>query len=1279
MQPLKRTLFFSVALLVAGGIFAPLQAQFGNGYSYRREIDIVDAQVIGGPHTNFAVLIDTTLADLRTTANGGKVQNVNGWDIIFTSDQAGTTQLAHEIEVYQGTTGKIVMWVRIESLAATSVIYMFYGNGSIATFQGNVTSNGVTGVWDSNYVGVWHLNETVTDEATTGIHDDATSNNNDAAQRGNDDVPGRIAGGQDFDTDDYADAGDQPEFQLPVYSWSMWIRGNSAPVTPPPGGINQRPISNASAQFQFNWSHWGAGFRQATTHQDAVGWKAAQIATPLSANTWYYIVGTYDGSNIRVYLNGGLEDTEPAGTPVVAAGALAFGNDSIGRPGFAGQLDEVRVSNTPRLAGWIQTEYNNQFSPATFYSLGAEETGPAQLLVRYWFDEAPSGQAAAQLIDDQASPLNLPIIYDGANQTYKVVSTGRGWESTTTGNGGRASTLADGTKVQTVLDGATSATIEIVLRVDALNSQASRLINIGDGSESGYFTLSSVNVNTLYFYMFGETLRGQWDPGFDGTRAVFHLVYNSAEPTAGNRVRLYKNGVLQTKTGGIDPPLNETISIPNGKYFVMANRELCCRSIDGDIYYAAIYDGALTASEVSTNATALLANDDNNTYAVSVTPKGLASPVQRQAGTGYSQNFTVTNSSDAIEDFDLLARVAPSPGSFLTVDSITGTGVSQAALPDSGRITGMAASGSATVAVWYTVASAPPAQVDTLFLRARSISNTAVSDEGWAEVEFQCTIVSATVSTMAELRSAIADACITTININPGTYLLTSSGSGALVIARDLTITNTGGGRAILDAAGASGVFEVNSGTVSMTGLTITGGNVTGANEGGGIRNSGTLTIQQSTITGNTSADADGGGLWNNGTLTLINTTVSGNTAGDDGAGFETEGPATLTNSTIANNAAGTGAGNTGGGVKIATGGSVTLRNTIVADNTQGAGGQIDGTLTLSNGSNVVEGGCSGCLPSDITADPNLGPLADNGGDSYTHAIPANSPAFNAGLDGDAPATDQRGVARPQGAASDIGAFEFVVTYSITVTPDGVDTLQQLPTNGTSYAYKFTVTNNSTVSEDFDLFGFPGDTLATFLTVDSITGPNVTQGAVLDSARITGIAASASDSAFVWYGVANVAAGTLDSLYLKGRSVSSSTVSDSGWVFIQVIKPNMTTVKAVSPNGTQPPGTDLTYTVTITNDGSDDAVSVVIVDSLAVEIEFQVGSVVNNLPTGVTATVEYSNDGGSTWTYTPVSAGCAAPTTYDGCVTHIRWTLQNNLSSVGPDNTGEVQFVARIQ
>ena len=251
------------------------------------------------------------------------------------------------------------------------------------------------------------------------------------------------------------------------------------------------------------------------------------------------------------------------------------------------------------------------------------------------------------------------------------------------------------------------------------------------------------------------------------------------------------------------------------------------------------------------------------------------------------------------------------------------------------------------------------------------------------------------------------------------------------------------------------------------------------------------------------------------------------------------------------------------------------------------------------------------------------------------------------------------------------------LTYAVDVTLNGVDSLPRLPSNGTPYSYKYTVTNNSNALEDFDVFGYPGDILATFLTVDSIIGPNVTGGATADSARITGVPASGVDSAFVWYSVANVAAGTLDSLYLNARSISDTGVSDPGWAFIEVVKPNFTTAKAVSPNGTQLPGTDLTYTVTITNDGSADAAGVVVSDSLAVELDFNVGSVVTSLP--VTATVEYSNDAGGSWTYVPISAGCGAPTNYDRCVTHIRWTLDNDLSYIGPNNTGTVEFVARIQ
>ncbi len=250
------------------------------------------------------------------------------------------------------------------------------------------------------------------------------------------------------------------------------------------------------------------------------------------------------------------------------------------------------------------------------------------------------------------------------------------------------------------------------------------------------------------------------------------------------------------------------------------------------------------------------------------------------------------------------------------------------------------------------------------------------------------------------------------------------------------------------------------------------------------------------------------------------------------------------------------------------------------------------------------------------------------------------------------------------------------VTYAVAVTPD-TTAVSRLPSNGTNYTVDFTVVNGGSGTDDFDLLTTqsPG----TAITVVSITGTGVTQGANPDSARVANVAAADSAVVTVTYSVADVAAGTTDTLVFTARSVGSPATTDDGRLELTVIRPNMTTAKAVSPSGTQPPGTDLTYTVTITNDGSDDAASVVTVDSLAPEVQFKVGSVVNNLPTGISVTVEYSDDAGSTWTYTPASGGCGALTDYDACVTYIRRTLQNSLTSIPPNNTGDVQFVARIQ
>jgi hypothetical protein len=112
----------------------------------------------------------------------------------------------------------------------------------------------------------------------------------------------------------------------------------------------------------------------------------------------------------------------------------------------------------------------------------------------------------------------------------------------------------------------------------------------------------------------------------------------------------------------------------------------------------------------------------------------------------------------------------------------------------------------------------------------------------------------------------------------------------------------------------------------------------------------------------------------------------------------------------------------------------VNFKNTIVAGNAgsncfNGSGGTLN---TL--GSNLESANDCGFIhPSDYrNTDPLLGPLATNGGITYTRALLAGSPAIDSGTNTGCPATDQRGVARPQDgnlngiATCDIGAYEYV-------------------------------------------------------------------------------------------------------------------------------------------------------------------------------------------------------------------------------------------------------------
>jgi hypothetical protein len=90
--------------------------------------------------------------------------------------------------------------------------------------------------------------------------------------------------------------------------------------------------------------------------------------------------------------------------------------------------------------------------------------------------------------------------------------------------------------------------------------------------------------------------------------------------------------------------------------------------------------------------------------------------------------------------------------------------------------------------------------------------------------------------------------------------------------------------------------------------------------------------------------------------------------------------------------------------------------------------------------------------------------------------------------------------------------------------------------------------------------------------------------------------------------------------------------------------------------------------------------SFVITDPVPANTDFKLGSVTSALgTTGLTLTAAYSNNGGSSYVYTPVSGGGGAPSGYDRAVTNIRWTLAGSLSQTSPNNSGSVGFTTRIR
>jgi hypothetical protein len=348
---------------------------------YNRKNLTIAHEKVSSDLNDFPMLVDIYDQDLRTDIRP------DGKDIAFAF---GDAVLSHEIELfdqtYNSTHAHLIAWVKIPLLSGTqdTTITMYYNNPAAPILPDSGE------VWDPSYLGVWHLSESGTGLA--GEYVDSSQYENDG-QGGEGDplyVPTRASGkigyAQYFTNVgdgyyDLIDCGDSPLWDISGNQITLeaWVRHSVTPSTHVYGIMNHKGWYDGYSLLV----NYGGGSTLKPTF-DLPG-DANQLvgANDVTAGSWHHIVAIYDGALMRIYVDGiqdpnvmvKYDNIEPSSAE--KGFWIGHGDQPKGEAWSAewlGYIDEVRVSTTGRSAAWIQTEYQNQANPESFYTVGTEET-----------------------------------------------------------------------------------------------------------------------------------------------------------------------------------------------------------------------------------------------------------------------------------------------------------------------------------------------------------------------------------------------------------------------------------------------------------------------------------------------------------------------------------------------------------------------------------------------------------------------------------------------------------------------------------------------------------------------------------------------------------------------------------------------------------------------------------------------------------------------------------------------------------------------------------------
>ena len=297
-------------------------------------------------------------------------------------------QLDHEIESYDPQTGALTCWVRLPVLFnnVNTELKIGVGNPNIT-----VTTTPES-VWNATYEAVYHMHNNPNNQDL----DDVAGNFDgvDYGSMGSSNlISGKISKAIKFNGSSNYYAIKNKSFHgtgsIPTLMVSSWVRTNFSHSS---YSSNWSIVDFDRSEF-FNFYVHGTGkisFSSTGSNgtNDFNGGQSGQV----NDGNWHYVVGVYDGSSKLLYIDGVLVATQSnahngagIGRNITRYGFIGDGseassfNSSRNNIYFDGELDEIRILTVPKSADWIATEYNNQNSPSTFYSLGNINNLPIEL------------------------------------------------------------------------------------------------------------------------------------------------------------------------------------------------------------------------------------------------------------------------------------------------------------------------------------------------------------------------------------------------------------------------------------------------------------------------------------------------------------------------------------------------------------------------------------------------------------------------------------------------------------------------------------------------------------------------------------------------------------------------------------------------------------------------------------------------------------------------------------------------------------------------------------